>query len=64
MTPARGRGAAENPKNRFEEIELEPDPEAEVEESSGPATRFYRDDAKSVISTRPRVMIEALVFSP
>jgi DNA repair photolyase len=51
MDTVRGRGAADNPKNRFEEIELEPDPEAAEEESSGPATRFYRDDSKSIIAT-------------
>ncbi|HZN60806.1 MAG TPA: PA0069 family radical SAM protein [Planctomycetota bacterium] len=51
MNTVRGRGAAENPKNRFEEIELAPDPEAPEDATSAPATRFYRDESKSVIAT-------------
>src|SRR5262245_3072018 len=51
MEPARGRGSAENPKNRFEEIEVAPDPEAPEDGASAPETRFYRDDSKSVIAT-------------
>ncbi|HKS15676.1 MAG TPA: PA0069 family radical SAM protein, partial [Planctomycetota bacterium] len=51
MNPARGRGSAENPKNRFEEIELTADPEAPEDAISAPATKFYRDESKSVIST-------------
>ena len=51
MEGVRGRGAAENPKNRFEEIEVQADPDAPEEERPAPATRFYRDDAKSVIAT-------------
>ncbi len=51
MNTVRGRGAAENPKNRFEEIELTPDPEAPDDERPAPATRFYRDESKTVIAT-------------
>jgi len=51
MNPVRGRGAAENPKNRFEEIEVLPDPEAPDDERPAPATRFYRDASKSAIAT-------------
>lgn len=44
----RGRGAASNPANRFEELFMEPDPEA------GPAspvrTRFFRDLTRSAVS--------------
>jgi len=46
----RGRGAAENPKNRFEEIEVVPDLEAPEDERPAPATRFYRDLSKSIIA--------------
>jgi DNA repair photolyase len=51
MDGIRGRGAAENPKNRFEEIEVLPDPEAPEDEQLAPATRFYRDDSKTIIAT-------------
>jgi DNA repair photolyase len=51
MESIRGRGSGENPKNRFEEIELQADPEAPEDEQPAPATRFYRDDSKSVIAT-------------
>ncbi|HEY3225415.1 MAG TPA: PA0069 family radical SAM protein [Planctomycetota bacterium] len=51
-TPAvRGRGTAENPKNRFEEIEVVPDLEAPEDERPAPATRFFRDLSKSIIAT-------------
>jgi DNA repair photolyase len=51
MNPVRGRGAAENPKNRFEEIEVLPDPEAPEDERPAPATRFYRDASRTAIAT-------------
>ena len=51
MNPVKGRGTANNPKNRFEEIELAPDPEAAEDEAVAPATKFYRDESKSVIAT-------------
>jgi DNA repair photolyase len=51
MNPLRGRGAAENPKNRFEEIEVLPDPEAPEDERPAPATRFYRDASRTAIAT-------------
>ena len=53
-----GRGAAENPANRFERLKLELDPEA-VAASTGPGegdvppllrTEFFKDHASSVIS--------------
>jgi DNA repair photolyase len=51
-TPAvRGRGTAENPRNRFEEIEVVPDLEAPEDERPAPATRFFRDLSKSIIAT-------------
>lgn len=49
-TPAvKGRGSAENPANRFERIEYEPS-EEEISEGISPATVFYRDTSKSLIT--------------
>ncbi len=55
----RGRGAAEDPANRFERIGYEPDPEAE--EPSDPRTRYLRDHSRSVIARNqsPDIPFEA-----
>jgi DNA repair photolyase len=45
-----GRGAAANPKNRFEKIGAEPDP-AEIDEASRPETVYLRDHSRSIIAT-------------
>ena len=45
---ARGRGAAENPRNRFAELAYEADPEEAC--LAGPRTQFFKDDAQSIIS--------------
>jgi DNA repair photolyase len=45
-----GRGAAANPKNRFEKIGAEPDP-AEPDESPRPETVYLRDHSRSIIAT-------------
>ncbi len=56
----RGRGAAENPPNRFERLsylECEepelPDPDAEISEPISPSlkTRFYRDPSRQILSS-------------
>ena len=50
--PIRGRGAAENPPNRFERLSFEPDPDA-LEGDDGahaPETHYYRDGSRSIIS--------------
>ncbi|MBI4565229.1 MAG: PA0069 family radical SAM protein [Planctomycetes bacterium] len=47
----KGRGAAENPPNRFEEIEYAPDPQAAEEDQPAPGTRFFKDRSKSIIAT-------------
>jgi hypothetical protein len=47
--PATGRGAGFNPPNRFERLRLEPVDEP-VEETSSPATEFYIDSTKSILS--------------
>jgi DNA repair photolyase len=45
----RGRGAAGNPKNRFESVEHVPEPAPE-DEFSAPETRFFPDRSKSIIA--------------
>jgi DNA repair photolyase len=47
---ARGRGAQENPGNRFERLHYEPDPEA-TGERSRVETRFYIDHTQKILST-------------
>lgn len=44
-----GRGAAGNPKNRFERIEVVPDPEEAGPEN--PETVYLRDHARSIVTT-------------
>lgn len=46
----RGRGAAHNPKNRFETLTVLPDPAARDPDDPGPATRFYRDRTRTIIA--------------
>ncbi len=48
----RGRGASENPANRFEEIayERESGGASPDDEIPAPATRFFKDNARSVLS--------------
>ncbi|HEY3305331.1 MAG TPA: PA0069 family radical SAM protein [Candidatus Binatia bacterium] len=48
-SPPRGRGSADNPKNRFEKIERVPEPLA-ADEISSPATTFLTDSSKSIIA--------------
>ncbi len=45
----KGRGAADNPANRFEKIHLEPDPEF-VEPKQSLRTEFFRDATQSFIT--------------
>ncbi len=45
-----GRGAAANPKNRFEKIGVEPDP-AEVGDELRPETVYLRDHSRSIVAT-------------
>ena len=46
--PGRGRGASDNPKNRFEKIQLVPDPGHH--EETGDDTEFLRDRSRSLIT--------------
>ncbi len=45
----RGRGSASNPKNRFETLELVPEP-LNPDETSSPKTRFLSDTTKGIIA--------------
>jgi DNA repair photolyase len=45
-----GRGAAGNPKNRFERIEVEPYPEGSDAEEPRPETVYLRDVSRSIIN--------------
>ncbi len=45
-----GRGSAANPKNRFEKIEVEPDP-AETADAPRPETVYLRDHSRSIVAT-------------
>lgn len=44
------RGAAENPPNRFEKIQLEPDADWNPEEDVLPRTHFFKDHSRTVIA--------------
>jgi DNA repair photolyase len=48
--PVRGRGSAGNPKNRFEAIELVPEPPDETDEVSSLHTEFLTDTSRSIIA--------------
>jgi hypothetical protein len=45
-----GRGAAENPPNRFEKIHLEPDADWNPEDDILPRTQFFKDHSRIVIA--------------
>jgi DNA repair photolyase len=49
--PLPGRGAVENPANRFERLHYEPDLDAPEDERPAPATQFFRDTSRSIIAT-------------
>ncbi len=55
----KGRGASDNPANRFESVHVEREPGDEI----APRTMFLRDASKSIISTNdsPDVGFEASV---
>jgi DNA repair photolyase len=45
-----GRGAAANPKNRFEQIEVQPDPGKTDAEEPRPETVYLRDHSRSIVA--------------
>lgn len=49
LEPIRGRGAADNPPNRFEKIHYEPDPDADPD-GPAPTTLFLKDSSRSIIA--------------
>jgi DNA repair photolyase len=46
----KGRGAAQNPANRFEKIHLEPDEDWDPEENGAPRTQYFRDATQTFIT--------------
>ncbi len=46
----RGRGAADNPPNRFERISLERDADWNPEDDPAPRTQFLRDLSQTIIT--------------
>ncbi|MGF1580687.1 MAG: PA0069 family radical SAM protein [Gemmataceae bacterium] len=50
--PIRGRGASNNPANRFATVEYEIDPDTALDEDDLPAphTEFYADDSRTIIT--------------
>jgi DNA repair photolyase len=63
LVPIRGRGAAENPPNRFEPIEYIPDPDAYDEDEPPPATQFFKDATRAILArnTSPDVGFDASI---
>jgi DNA repair photolyase len=63
IKPVRGRGAAENPPNRFTPIAYEPDPDGSADEQPAPKTQFFKDLSQSIISynSSPDIPFEASV---
>jgi DNA repair photolyase len=65
--PIRGRGASENPANRFERLHVVPDRSPAAgpwdDEDPAPATQFLRDSSSSVVATNesPDVGFDASV---
>jgi DNA repair photolyase len=47
----KGRGAAENPPNRFELIRYEPIEDGDCDQRPAPATQFFKDATRSIIAT-------------
>ena len=46
----RGRGAAQNPANRFDRIVLEKDPQWDDTQDPSPKTEFFADDSQSILT--------------
>ena len=51
LVPIRGRGTASNPANRFERLAYEPDPESTDPDEPAPATQFFRDTTRGVLTS-------------
>lgn len=48
--PLHGRGTSSNPTNRFVRLAYEPDPDIDPEDRPAPATQFFRDTSRSLIT--------------
>src|SRR5687767_4932678 len=63
--PIHGRGASFNPANRFDKIDVVPDPDAEIDWANEPrpATQFLRDHSRSIVQRQdsPDVGMEASI---
>ena len=64
--PIHGRGAADNPRNRFETIDVVPDPGAELapdDELPAPRTVFLKDSSRKILTTNdsPDVGMETTI---
>ncbi|HEX7118647.1 MAG TPA: hypothetical protein VF212_07670 [Longimicrobiales bacterium] len=46
----RGRGASQNPRNRFETLAYIPDPTARDPDDPGPRTQLLRDPSRRIIA--------------
>ncbi len=59
----RGRGAAENPVNRFERFAYEIDPDGSADEQPAPKTQFFKDASQTIIATNdsPDIGFEASI---
>jgi DNA repair photolyase len=59
----RGRGAAENPKNRFLPLNVLPDRESAGEDEPDPKTAFFSDTTRKIIATNssPDIPFEASI---
>jgi DNA repair photolyase len=49
--PIKGRGAVDNPANRFDRLHYEPTDDCTLEERPAPATQFFKDNTCSIIAT-------------
>jgi DNA repair photolyase len=49
--PPHGRGAADNPANRFDRLHYEPNPDLDPDEQPAPRTLFLRDSTRSIITS-------------
>ncbi len=51
VTSIRGRGAADNPPNRFQPLARVPLPDLDPNDAPAPNSQFFRDNSKSIIAT-------------
>ena len=59
----KGRGAADNPHNRFELIRYEPLDDGDPDERPSPKTQFFRDTTRTIIATNdsPDIIFDASI---